>query len=263
MADHISGCAATNLLLCTETHSNLLCLDDDLDDQTHQAVNLNLHSSNGRSEPLVDFIPCQSEEGLCLMLEREKELMPKDDYLSRLRSGDLDLSVRREALDWIWKAHAHYSFGALSACLSINFVDRFLSVYELPVGDPKFVFEGIDFLEFKPSEIAAAVAISVSGELQAMDIDTAVSCFIHVGKERVVKCHELVQNLALGSRPTNVAGSSVPPPVPQSPVGVLDAACFSYKSDERTVGSCPNSSHSSPDSKRRKLDRPPQGDSKS
>ncbi|KAK3042914.1 hypothetical protein RJ639_000990 [Escallonia herrerae] len=354
MADHISGCAATNLLLCTETHSNLLCLDDDLDDRTHQAVNLNLHSSNGRSEPLVDFIPCQSEEGLCLMFEREKELMPKDDYLSRLRSGDLDLSVRREALDWIWKAHAHYSFGALSACLSINFLDRFLSVYEFPrgktwtvqllavaclslaskveevkvpltvdlqVGDPKFVFEGktiqrmellvlstlnwrmqactpcsfidyflgkinndqlplglmisksiqlilstfkgIDFLEFRPSEIAAAVAISVSGELQAMDIDTAVSCFIHVGKERVVKCHELVQNLALSSRPTNVAGSSVPPPVPQSPVGVLDAACFSYKSDERTVGSCPNSSHSSPDSKRRKLDRPPQGDSKS
>ncbi|KAK3007688.1 hypothetical protein RJ639_013728, partial [Escallonia herrerae] len=162
----------------------------------------------------------------------------------------------------------------MQACTPCSFIDYFLGKInndQLALGPmiSKSIqlilstFKGIDFLEFKPSEIAAAVAISVSGELQAMDIDTAVSCFIHVGKERVVKCHELVQNLALGSRPTNVAGSSVPPPVPQSPVGVLDAACFSYKSDERTVGSCPNSSHSSPDSKRRKLDRPPQGDSKS
>lgn len=42
---------------------------------------------------------------------------------------------------------------------------------------------GIDFLEFKPSEIAAAVAISVSGEdEQAQNIDKAISCFIHVEK---------------------------------------------------------------------------------
>ncbi len=41
---------------------------------------------------------------------------------------------------------------------------------------------GIDFLEFKPSEIAAAVAISVSGELQAVDVVGAISCFTHVEK---------------------------------------------------------------------------------
>lgn len=41
---------------------------------------------------------------------------------------------------------------------------------------------GIDFLEFRPSEIAAAVAISISGELQPEDIDGAISCFTHVEK---------------------------------------------------------------------------------
>lgn len=42
---------------------------------------------------------------------------------------------------------------------------------------------GIDFLEFRPSEIAAAVAISVSGEIKAVvDIDRAISSFIHVEK---------------------------------------------------------------------------------
>lgn len=40
-----------------------------------------------------------------------------------------------------------------------------------------------EFLEFKPSEIAAAVAISVSREdEQAQNIDKAISCFIHVEK---------------------------------------------------------------------------------
>lgn len=43
---------------------------------------------------------------------------------------------------------------------------------------------GIDFLEFKPSEIAAAVAIHVSGKIQVVDIPKAVSCFIHLEEVR-------------------------------------------------------------------------------
>lgn len=38
---------------------------------------------------------------------------------------------------------------------------------------------GIDFLEFRPSEIAAAVAISVAGENQTVDIEKAISVIIH------------------------------------------------------------------------------------
>jgi hypothetical protein len=34
---------------------------------------------------------------------RGKIAFARDDYLKRLRSGDLDFSVRREALYWIWK----------------------------------------------------------------------------------------------------------------------------------------------------------------
>lgn len=46
---------------------------------------------------------------------------------------------------------------------------------------------GIEFLEFKPSEIAAAVAMCVSGEMQeAMDIDKALSCLIGVEKVGVL-----------------------------------------------------------------------------
>lgn len=63
---------------------------------------------------------------------------------------------------------------------------------------------------------------------------------------RVLKCLELIKDLSLMSASANVAGA-LAPSVPQSPVGVLDAACLSYKSDELTVGSCANSSHNSPD----------------
>lgn len=42
---------------------------------------------------------------------------------------------------------------------------------------------GIDFLEFRPSEIAAAVALCISGEvMQGVDIEKAISCFTHVEK---------------------------------------------------------------------------------
>lgn len=37
---------------------------------------------------------------------------------------------------------------------------------------------GIDFLEYRPSEIAAAVAISIAGETQTVDIEKAISVLI-------------------------------------------------------------------------------------
>ncbi|KAL3504846.1 hypothetical protein ACH5RR_034687 [Cinchona calisaya] len=112
-------------------------------------------------------------------------------------------------------------------------------------------FKGIDFLEYRPSEIAAAVAISVAGEAQAIDTETAISALIkHVQKDKVIKCVELIKGLSsLRDFPSASA-----PSVPQSPIGVLDAACFSCKTDDAAaVGSCANSSHSSPVAKRMRL----------
>lgn len=65
-----------------------------------------------------------------------------------------------------------------------------------------------------------------------------------------MKCVELIYEMALIGE-VNGSGQTVP----QSPIGVLDAAavCLSYRSDETTVGSCANSSHNTPGTKRRKL----------
>ncbi|XP_057503763.1 cyclin-D4-2-like [Actinidia eriantha] len=114
------------------------------------------------------------------------------------------------------------------------------------------IIKGIDSLEFKPSEVAAAVAvtISVAGDTQTLDTEKAISLLVqHVEKKRVLKCFEMIHE-------TSLISASVPT-VPLSPIGVLDAAaCLSYKTDDTTVESCTNSSHNSPDPKRRKLNRP-------
>ncbi|KAF5740167.1 cyclin-D3-1-like [Tripterygium wilfordii] len=308
----------------------------------HRNINNKLPFDGG------DGLPLQSEACVSSMIEKECQHMPSVHYLRRLQNGDLDLGARKEAIDWIGKVQAHYDFGPLCAYLAINYLDRFLSSYELPkgkpwmmqllavaclslaakldetevplsldlqMGDAKYIFEartiqrmellvlhnlkwrmqavtpysfidyflrkinddqtqlrililravqlisctikGIEFLEFKPSEVAAAVAIAVGGEILTIDNDKAISALTQcIEKERVLKCVELIIESSLNDGLVKGAGGSLPS-VPQSPIGVLDAAaCLSYRSDDTTAGSCVNSSQNSPVAKRRKMDRP-------
>ncbi|CAL8106264.1 unnamed protein product [Prunus armeniaca] len=344
------------------TVSSLLCAEDNIfDDNDFGSVRLEEefeeamwplrnHRNYDQNRGFDDEggLPLQSDEYLASIVEKECHHLPGSDYLMRLQNGDLDLGARKQAVDWIGKANAHFSFGPLCQYLSINYLDRFLSAYELPngkawtmqllavaclslaakmeeidvplsldlqVAESKFVFEartiqrmellvlstlrwrmqavtpfsfidsfllqinedqiplrasilrsfqlilttakGIDFLEFRPSEVAAAVAISVAGEAKTLDTEKAISMLIQrvdLVKERVVKCVNLIHDMSLMSGAFKDASGSAQS-VPQSPIGVLDVACFSYKSEESTVGSCANSFHNSSDSKRRKLNR--------
>lgn len=68
-------------------------------------------------------------------------------------------------------------------------------------------------------------------------------------QERLLKCVKMIQELSSNS-------SASVPCVPQSPIGVLDAVCFSYRSDDTNAGgSCSSSHNNSPDAKRRKLNK--------
>lgn len=64
----------------------------------------------------------------------------------------------------------------------------------------------------------------------------------------------MIQDFTLNQVSAKDSSASVPC-VPQSPMGVLDAACFSYKSDDTNGGSCSSSHNNSPDAKRRKLNK--------
>ncbi|CAL0307813.1 unnamed protein product [Lupinus luteus] len=353
-------------LLCFEDNSifdendyvdSVETLEDDTMWYPSYRRNLNETQHFGADPNEFFLLPLQSDECLNLMVEKECHHLPREDYLNRVKNGKLDFGDRKEAIDWIQKAGLHFGFGPLCEYLSINYLDRFLSAYELPkdrawtmqllavtclslaakfdetkvptpldlqVGESEFVFEakiiqrmelmvlntlkwrmqsitpfsfidyflckvnddqsqirssilrsiqlilstirGIDFLEFKPSEIAAAVALYVVGETKTVHTEKAISVLIPlVEKERVLKCVKMLQELSSNNvYAEHTSGGSVPVPVPvpcvpQSPIGVLDAICFSYKSDDTNKsddskgGSCASSPHDSPSAKRRKL----------
>lgn len=74
---------------------------------------------------------------------------------------------------------------------------------------------------------------------------------------RLLKCLQMIEDLTEIAQSTDLADGivSVARAEPQSPSGVLDAACLIYGSDERTVYSSPSSSNAtSQDPKRRRLD---------
>lgn len=348
---------AVSSLLCAEDNSSIFCNEDDdvafgfveevvVEDLWYPRI----HRSGQEIRKLFNgdefytSVPLQSDEFLVLMIKKECEHMPALDYLERLRNGDLDIGARDEILGWIAKVHSHFNFGPMCAYLAVNYLDRFLSAYDLPKdkawmmqllgvaclsiaakmeetdvplsldlqgADGKFVFEaktiqrmellvlttlkwrmqtitpfsfidyfinkinsdqivstssidkpvqlilstlkGIDFLEFKPSVIAAAVAISFAVKTETVDSEKALSALVHhVQKDKVMKCLELIQKLSL---PSDFVKVPIASSVPQSPIGVLDAACLCYRTDGSGVESCANSSRSSP-VKRRKLNTP-------
>ncbi|URE06778.1 Cyclin, C-terminal domain [Musa troglodytarum] len=341
---------AFSALLCVEDNSCILGFDDgngdNDEDEEHTRCCV---SQRKRCDFYGDYLtgfPLQSDECVAFLVERESAHMPREDYAERLRSGSLDLSIRRDAIDWMLKVHAHYNLGPLSAYLSVNYLDRFLSTYELPegkawmtqllsvacislaakmeetdvplcldlqVGEAKYVFEartirrmellvlstlkwrmqavtpfsfidfflnkfsggsvptkaaicrsmelilstirGSDLLEFRPSETAAAITVLLLEQTQTMDVEKAVSSCIQVSKEEVLRCYQVIKEMDL-RRNRELKNDSISlSSVPKSPIGVLGAACLSYKSDERTAEPHATCHHSSA-SKRRKISRP-------
>ncbi|KAF1871974.1 hypothetical protein Lal_00012193 [Lupinus albus] len=232
-----------------------------------------------------------SDETVELMVQREEEHLPRDDYLKNLRSRESNMSiVRNQALDWILKRGINWFAQLLAtACLQIaaKMGETKVPPYaRLQVGSPKFIFEAltiqrmellvlstlgwkmqaitpfsfigyfiskityekhqmksslsksvklmlsisIDFLEFRASEIAAAVAISVTRELEAKEIHKALSSLAMVKKDRILKCLELMRDMSMVKVSGNLSSNL-------SPAGVLNCACSSFKSDELTVPS--------------------------
>ncbi|CAM0873471.1 unnamed protein product [Alopecurus aequalis] len=116
-------------LLCTEESGSILGRDDD------EAPGL------GRDLDLwcFDRLQLQSDELVGSLMAKEREQLTGTAarvYLERLNSGGLEHSWRTDAIDWICKVQAHYSFGPLCFYLAVNYLDRFLSSKQLPSDSP-------------------------------------------------------------------------------------------------------------------------------
>lgn len=127
-------CAAS-ILFCTEDNATILDLDEE-SEEISWFFGPPHHADASVAAVLMDF-PLQSEDCIDALMEREEEHLPMESYSQRLlqQPEGLDLvTIRSDAIDWIWKVRGHYKFGPLTAVLSVNYLDRFLSVYDLPQG---------------------------------------------------------------------------------------------------------------------------------
>ncbi|KAF0902756.1 hypothetical protein E2562_019089 [Oryza meyeriana var. granulata] len=335
---------AASILLCAEDNTAILDLGEEESEEISWVVGV-----DASLRPLsVDF-PLQSDDCIEALLGREEEQhLPMEGYFQRLllQPDGLDLvAVRSDAIDWIWKVHEHYKFGPLTAVLSVNYLDRFLSVYDLPqgkawmtqllavaclslaakmeetvvahplnlqVGDAKYVFETrtikrmellvlnalkwrmqavtacsfidyylhkfndcdvpsmptlsrsvdlilgtckvAEFLVFRPSEIAASVALVALEEHETSIFERVAACYKNLNKERVLGCYEMIQDKIIMRNFIRQSVGSVFS-VPKSPIGVLDAACISQQSEDTVVGSPATNYESSVSSKRRRICR--------
>ncbi|CAM0944022.1 unnamed protein product [Alopecurus aequalis] len=345
-------CAAS-VLLCAEDNAAILGLDDDDECSWAAPATPPRYGATAAAAAAADgFLmgyAVQTDGCIAALVEREVEHMPMEGYPQMLlpRLGGVDLAaVRRDAIDWIWKVIEHFNFAPLTAVLSVNYLDRFLSVYELPEGKDwvtqllavaclslaskmeetyvplplhlqvveakyfesrtiqrmellvlttlkwrmhavtacsfidyflhKFndcdapsmlalsrstdlilsTAKGADFLVFRPSEIAASVALAALMERSSSVVERATTNCKYINKERVLRCYELIQDkITSGSIVLKSAGSSMFS-VPQSPIGVLDAAaCLSQQSDDTAVGSPAACYQSSSASKRKRIGR--------
>uniref|UniRef100_A0A0D9X1L3 Uncharacterized protein n=1 Tax=Leersia perrieri TaxID=77586 RepID=A0A0D9X1L3_9ORYZ len=345
---------ASSILLCAEDSNSVFGLGGG-DGDGEEVVVAEVGSGG------VDFFdsgavfPVDSDEFVALLVEKEMDHLPQRGYLEKLELGGLESYWRKDAIDWICKVHSYFNFGPLSLYLAVNYLDRFLSSFNLPhdqswmqlllsvsclslamkmeetvvpppmelqVCDAKYVFESRNikrmelivmetlkwrlqavtpfsfisyfldkfnegkppsytlaswcadltvgtlkdsrFLTFRPSEIAAAVVLAVLAQNRFVVFSSALAASdIPVNKEMVMRCYELMLEKALVKKIENSNASSS---VPHSPITVLDAACFSFRSDDTTLGSSQsnnnnnnnyNSQDSTPASKRRRLSTTP------
>jgi cyclin D1/2/4 len=103
MAPSSSYEMAASILLCAEDSSSILGLGAECGEEEEEVV----ARSRTRGEPAasVEF-PLPSEECVAGFVEAEAAHMPREDYAERLRAGGMDLRVRVDAVDWIWKVRS-------------------------------------------------------------------------------------------------------------------------------------------------------------
>ncbi|CAL5051848.1 unnamed protein product [Urochloa decumbens] len=343
---------AASMLLCSESSTTIFDLGEEEEESKEISWVLrspSRHDDSSSEVLLIDF-PLQSESYIEELLEREKHHLPMEGYDQRLQEepGGSDLmAVRSAAIDWMCKVHEHYKFGPLTMVLSVNYLDRFLSLCDFalweawitlllavaclslaakmeetivlnpsdlqvvdvePVFDPPTVHrmerlvlntlnyrvhavtacsfidyylhkfsdgdavseiilarsielilsasKAAEFMVFKPSEVAASVALVALGKHDSSVLERVATCRKQLRKERVLGCCEMIQEkIVMGNIILKSIGSSVFTEQ-HSPIGVLDVAACERQQIEGTSAGAPIVHDEGPSaSKRRRICR--------
>ncbi|OMO73849.1 hypothetical protein CCACVL1_17103 [Corchorus capsularis] len=118
-----SGSAASsssNSLSCGEDVDEVVTWESDTSAVRHQFPTT-----------LHNYLP-SDENTISKLIDSEPHHMPSPDYLRRFQDRSIDVTARQDSINWILKVHAFYRFSPVTAFLSINYFDRFLSSHSLP-----------------------------------------------------------------------------------------------------------------------------------
>ncbi|KAI5073563.1 hypothetical protein GOP47_0011576 [Adiantum capillus-veneris] len=123
-------CSAASLLCCEDSG----CLSDEGEQEREEcrlSFNYEGPSALFLGEPEE---PHDAEVAISALVEREIFHLPRLDYEEKYQSKVFEAGSRQQAISWLFKVRGFYNFGPLTAALSVNYLDRFLSGNNLPIG---------------------------------------------------------------------------------------------------------------------------------
>ncbi|XP_073023176.1 cyclin-D1-1-like [Primulina eburnea] len=129
--------AATNaVLLPPLTSSSIATMTDHSSNSLYCNEELSDADSPTSPQPPTYYPETASESDdsslIARLLDSECHHMPGQDYLRLCHSRPNHLTSRQSSVNYILKVHAAYRFKPVTAFLSVNYFDRFLSSHTLP-----------------------------------------------------------------------------------------------------------------------------------
>uniref|UniRef100_K3Y1Q0 Cyclin C-terminal domain-containing protein n=1 Tax=Setaria italica TaxID=4555 RepID=K3Y1Q0_SETIT len=242
---------AASMLLCSEDSTTIFDLEEEEESKEISWVlgSPSRHVDASSGSLLIDF-PLQSESFIEELLGREEKHLPMEGYAQRLlqQPGGSDLvAVRNAAIDWIWKVHDHYKLGPLTAVLSVNYLDRFLSLCDFAVVDAEYVFD-------PPTvhRMEHAVLNTLSWRMQAVTACSFVDYYLHkfsdgdaVSEITLARSIELILSASKAAelmvfRPSEIAASVALVALGKHDSSVLESVATSWRQliKERVLGCC-------------------------
>lgn len=130
MAPSVDCCAAS--LICSEES---VCLSDEGKQEIEECRFAIPHCERFPKWQALELQETpDAEVAIYALAEREMFHQPRPDYAEKYQRKILDAGSRQQAISWLFKVRAFYNFGPLTAVLSVNYLDRFLSCHNLPSG---------------------------------------------------------------------------------------------------------------------------------
>ncbi|XP_008810097.2 cyclin-D1-1-like isoform X2 [Phoenix dactylifera] len=140
------------------------------------------------------------ERPVAALLAAELGHMPQPDYLSRFHARSLDSTARQDAINWILKVNEFYRFRPVTAYLSVNYLDRFLSSHSLPATQ--------DQRSGWPMQLLSVACVSVAAKMEETHVPLLLDLQVldprFVFEPRTVRRMELLLMAALRWRMRSV-----------------------------------------------------------